>query len=178
VFAEVPDLDDDEVAVPRPAGPPRPATPPAEGRARPVERDEEGGQRRRRGRGRGGRSGEGRSSEGRVEPRADQRGERRDVRPPPSRPLDDVDLDDDDNDELLARPPYPAQSPARLAAGAVHDDLDLDDEMEEDREGGHPVHKKIPTWQDAVGVLIDANMADRTTTPNRPQRGRGGRGRR
>jgi hypothetical protein len=55
------------------------------------------------------------------------------------------------------------------------DELEIDDEAE-DREGGYPVHKKIPTWEDAVGILIDANMAARANSPDRHRRGRGGRG--
>jgi hypothetical protein len=47
-------------------------------------------------------------------------------------------------------------------------------------EAGHTGHKKIPTWQDAVGILIDANMTSRANSPDRGgHRGRrgGGRGR-
>jgi hypothetical protein len=52
--------------------------------------------------------------------------------------------------------------------------LDDLDEGDEDVVGGSPTHKQIPTWEDAVGLLIDANMASRQ---NNPDRGRG-RGRR
>jgi hypothetical protein len=59
----------------------------------------------------------------------------------------------------------------------------LDDELRgeldaaEESHGGVPTHKKIPTWDEAVGILIDANMAARANSPDR-DRGRGrGRGR-
>jgi hypothetical protein len=53
-----------------------------------------------------------------------------------------------------------------------HDDLGGDEE----EIGGYPSHKKIPTWDEAVGVMIDANMASRASNPDR-DRGRGGGGR-
>jgi hypothetical protein len=40
---------------------------------------------------------------------------------------------------------------------------------------GHPTHKKIPTWEEAVGILVEANMAARADRPDR-DRGRGGGG--
>jgi hypothetical protein len=54
-----------------------------------------------------------------------------------------------------------------------HDDLGGDDE----EVGGYSTHKKIPTWDEAVGVMIDANMASRASHPDRDRdRGRGGGG--
>jgi hypothetical protein len=51
-------------------------------------------------------------------------------------------------------------------------------DMAEESHGGVPTHKKIPTWDEAVGILIDANMATRANSPD-CDRGRGrGRGRR
>ena len=64
--------------------------------------------------------------------------------------------------------------------GDFEDDLasDLDDEA--DSHGDLPTHKKIPTWDEAVGMLIEANMATRGNDRDRDRgygRGRGGRGR-
>jgi hypothetical protein len=164
VFDELPDLDEEEVDLPRPA------TPPAEGRSAAQERDERGGRRRRR-RGRGGRS------ERRGEPREGQRSDRREPRPPPADALDlDAEVDDlRDDEELIGEPPAGVARPRSV--GAADDDTDLEEDVAEGRESGQPVHKKIPTWEDAVGVLIDANMAARANNPDRPRgrRGRGGR---
>jgi hypothetical protein len=46
-------------------------------------------------------------------------------------------------------------------------------ELDEEGGEGH-AHKKIPTWQETVGVLIDGNMSMRSERPET----RGGRGRR
>jgi hypothetical protein len=52
----------------------------------------------------------------------------------------------------------------------------MDDDDSAD--GGSPSHKKIPTWEEAVNLLIDTNMAARANSPDRGDRGRGrGRGR-
>jgi hypothetical protein len=58
----------------------------------------------------------------------------------------------------------------------------VDDEpSEHDLEEGHPTHRRIPTWGDAIGSIVDANLASRTSDsgrgPHRGGRGRGGRGR-
>jgi ribonuclease E len=78
-------------------------------------------------------------------------------------------------------------APRSQAAEAMHasqgdfeDDLagDLDDEAV--GQGDLPTHKKIPTWDEAVGMLIEANMATRGNDRDRDRgygRGRGGRGR-
>ena len=47
---------------------------------------------------------------------------------------------------------------------------DLDDDVE------RAAHHGIPTWEEAVGVVIAANMEARTKNPGSP-RNRGGRGR-
>lgn len=38
-------------------------------------------------------------------------------------------------------------------------------------------HRKIPTWSDAIGNIVDKNLASRSKNSNAPRRGRGGRGR-
>src|SRR4029453_7004205 len=104
------------------------------------------------------------------EGRSPERSERREVRLPPAEDLLEV-PDEDDRDFL----PPPAS--ARPSA-PIDDDLELEDEPDQEVAGGHAGHKKIPTWQDAVGLLIDANMATRANSPDRGHRGRrGGRGR-
>jgi hypothetical protein len=123
-------------------------------RDREPQRDQEGGRHRgRRGRGRG-RDGEerieGRTSAAGASQEGESRyGQRRAPQPPPAR-------HDDETDDL---------------------DLHLEhDEGDEETGAGAPTHKKIPTWDEAVGLLIDANMASRANSPER-DRGRGGRGR-
>jgi ribonuclease E len=85
-----------------------------------------------------------------------------------------------DEEERFGPPPEPRPPAPRVAREADEepdDDLLGDgDEGEEGQGGDVPTHKKIPTWEEAVGILIDANMAGRG--PER-DRGRGrGRGRR
>jgi hypothetical protein len=109
---------------------------------------------------------EGRSRRGRHDRGSRGRqpsGERSDYGPPPlddELPLGDVSRDQPELDE-----------------GEPHQD---------DAASGAPTHKKIPTWEEAVGILIDANMTARANNPDRDRdrgrgggggRGRGGRGR-
>jgi hypothetical protein len=92
------------------------------------------------------------------------------MRQPPALAADDL-----DDDDLIDRDYLPA--PAGRGSAPVSDELDHEDDLELDREEGHPIHKKIPTWEEAVGVLVEANMASRANSPDRPHRGRGrGRG--
>ena len=71
-----------------------------------------------------------------------------------------------------------------------HDDDDHDDDDHDlladhdDEEGdSHSPHRKIPTWEETVGILITANMESRSKNPHggggghHRGRGRGGRGR-
>jgi hypothetical protein len=56
------------------------------------------------------------------------------------------------------------------------------DEEEDDTEEDHvdfAEHRGIPTWQEAVGLVVGANMEARAKNPSgsRGGRGRGGRGR-
>jgi hypothetical protein len=175
VFGEFDDLDDDI--------PPRPA-PATEGRAE----DDDRGRRRGRGqRGRGGRSrddrpaegrsAEGRSTEGRAgEGRGEQRPPRREARP--SR-------DAGRTEDLGDTRGYARRPPRSEAIDTDELDIELAGDVEGDMEDadhveGHTGHKKIPTWQEAVGLLIDANMAARSSSPDRGHGGhrgrRGGRG--
>ncbi len=85
------------------------------------------------------------------------------------------------------RPPRDQRPPTGRGARPVDDELDddlhaVDIEDDEVGESGLPTHSKIPTWDEAVNLLIDANMATRASNPDRGGggdrgRGRGGRGR-
>jgi hypothetical protein len=89
---------------------------------------------------------------------------------------------EEDERERFGAPRSERQPPARTSQEAedeIDDDLQgIADEADEGRPGDVPTHKKIPTWDEAVGILIEANMASRANNPER-ERGRGrGRGRR
>ena len=129
---------------------------------------------------------EGRSRRGRRGGRGRGRGDRERERPPAGpRPTD-------------YGPGPRSESGGGLRNERLEDDLPLDEEAAdielagepEEDEGpasGHPTHKKIPTWEEAVGILVEANMAARADRPDRDRgrggggggggRGRGGRGR-
>jgi hypothetical protein len=54
---------------------------------------------------------------------------------------------------------------------------------DDDGEASPSSHKSIPTWQEAIGVMVETNMQSRKNSPQRPSggsrergRGRGGRG--
>jgi len=131
---------------------------------RDVVDEREGGRRRRRGRGRGHRDREDREGPEaeRGAPFGPQReepfGQRRDEPMTGER----LSREDEDLDE--------------------HEPLGELDEGDEEQGGGLPTHKKIPTWEDALAILIEANMANHAANPDRDRgRGRGngrGRGRR
>jgi len=68
------------------------------------------------------------------------------------------------------------------------DDLQGDD-LQEDEAGtdpdrprtkgrGRQLHRNLPTWSEAIGMIVDANLEQHAKSPNKPQasRGRGGRG--
>ena len=38
-------------------------------------------------------------------------------------------------------------------------------------------HRNIPTWSEAIGMIVDANLEQRAKSPSKPQSSRGGRGR-
>jgi hypothetical protein len=82
-----------------------------------------------------------------------------------ARPAADDDDDDDDDDEPLLQ-------------------ADDGEEGDDDESGGSPrraSHKNIPTWSDAIGVMVETNLQSRKNSPQRPtggrERSRGGRGR-
>lgn len=133
---------------------------------------------RRRRRGRGGRKSE---EAGDREKRPSRDGERSAEVEPKSGPRrhaapDDMDLDDDEEEDLDSN---------------FLDEDEADDESEvgegeEKRDPGKTVplsHRNIPTWEEAIGVIVDANSqtrSERKRSPHPPSRGgsaRGGRAR-
>jgi hypothetical protein len=79
--------------------------------------------------------------------------------------------------------PADAHSPADDLDDELSDDLGAEAADSEVGPGGDlPTHRKIPTWDEAVGILIEANMANRGSDRDRDRdRDRGrhrGRGRR
>ena len=83
---------------------------------------------------------------------------------------DDDDEDEEDDDEMAV-----TESPGRV---------DADDDDDDDDGLPRESHKNIPTWSEAIGVMVDTNMESRKNSPSRPSgprdrgrgRGRGGRG--
>lgn len=130
--------------------------------------------RRRRGRGRG----------------ADSAAEPTSATEPPARSQAYADEDEDVEDDADYLPaPTSRREPTRSAVPArgrrsetpssrVPASNDLDEEDDDDVVD-HGEHRSIPTWQDAIGLVVGANMEARAKNPggNRGGRGRGGRGR-
>jgi ribonuclease E len=132
--------------------------PSAEGGDRPkMERDENGEPRRRRRRRRGGRGGRDR--------------ETTDARPAAetSEHHDDDDVLDVDEESITRE---------RIRAEGLVDDLD-DEPHGEGGDEGHLAHRGIPTWEEAVGMIINVNLEARAKHPHSSggQHHRGGRGR-
>ena len=63
-----------------------------------------------------------------------------------------------------------------LSHAAVGDEDDHLDGTDDD-DVGRPTHRGIPTWDEAVGIVITRNMEARAKNPGGQQRSRGGRGR-
>ena len=56
--------------------------------------------------------------------------------------------------------------------------MGADDEGEEDGGiGARTSHKSIPSWGEAIGVMVELNMQARKNSPQRPSSPRGDRGR-
>lgn len=123
---------------------------PPSGERQPRERDDERGRRGRRGRGRG---------------RGRDRDRTADERPAHRR---------SEEPQRMGSPRNEAAERLHSADDEIDEELSAEmDEADEGRGGDVPTHKKIPTWEEAVNILIDANMANRG-----PERDRGyGRGR-
>lgn len=148
----------------------------AEGEVRPVGDEEEPRRRRRRRRGRRGRKrdGEDRGTEPRPDRPAAVPGPRlaEDELPEADEPLFD---DEEDLDEDLLR------ADTRQHGHAVSDNgAEVDDDGDDDGELKHG-HKGIPTWEEAIGLIVAGNLEARAKNPHSGgpprRRGRGGRGR-
>lgn len=82
--------------------------------------------------------------------------------------LTSIGSEDEDNDALLVEP----------VRTSSRDDLDDDHLDEADDDGGERlVHRGIPTWEEAVGVVVSRNMEARAKNPAGQQRSRGNRNR-
>lgn len=113
-------------------------------------------------------------------PRVDERSSR-------AEEIDELD-DDRDMDDLLDEDDLEDEAES-LAPVDDHDDLDdenHEDDLLADQDEGeegdvHAPHRKIPTWEETVGILISSNMESRAKNPHsgghHRGRGRGGRGR-
>jgi ribonuclease E len=88
---------------------------------------------------------------------------------------DDLFLEDEDETE--EREERPRRGRRRRPAAAEDEAAEIDEDEEEDEldSGGEPrpAHRKIPTWEDAVSVVVDLNLESRARSP-----GGGGRRRR
>ncbi len=52
-----------------------------------------------------------------------------------------------------------------------------DGEDSENPKRGRQRHRNIPTWSEAIGMIVDSNLEERAKSPSKPQSSRGGRGR-
>jgi hypothetical protein len=59
---------------------------------------------------------------------------------------------------------------------SLSDDVD-DDDSDPSSSRRRPSHRNITTWQDAVGVIVAANIESRAKSPQNGSPGRGGRSR-
>ena len=94
----------------------------------------------------------------------------------------------DDEGEKKARRPRRRRSGQRTrpveasSESGFDEDLEGDAEQEDDPdrpsgEGrGRQLHRNLPTWSDAIGMIVDANLELRAKSPSKPQSSRGGRG--
>jgi hypothetical protein len=156
---------------------------PGSGRAEPS--DERGGRRRRKRRGRKRSEGrEGRSGERETESadRGDSGAERR---PRGGREKGSEGRGQEEKSRYVSNSFEDAEvllEPEELTAAlpADHSESDDDDHDSDDEGRDFKSHKSIPTWSEAIGVIIDANMESRAKNPatGGSSRGRGGWGHR
>ncbi len=119
----------------------------------PADESSERPRRRRSRRGRGGRGQAASETREAVEERPAARNGRRTKRPP-------VEDDEDDSADL-----------------AIPIEGDADGDEDDEGSPARAVHKSIPSWSDAISVMVDTNMVARKNSPQRPSGQRGGRGR-
>ncbi len=60
--------------------------------------------------------------------------------------------------------------------GDEADDADSDDSQPRGAGRGRQLHRNLPTWSEAIGMIVDANLEQRAKSPSKPQASRGGRG--
>jgi hypothetical protein len=137
--------------------------------AEAVEPAEEEGDRRRRPRRR------------RRRTRGGERTGERESRPAASKDMEDVeeaeqiDASDDlladedaEEEEVEAREERSTRERRRrreTAEPQSEDDANLGDEFDDELDGERPAHRKIPTWEEAVGLVISVNMESRAKSP-------------
>ena len=78
----------------------------------------------------------------------------------------------------MQEPPEFGEQEGEAAHADMDESGDFEDEGEDDEDGGESPRigfRNIPTWQDAIGVMIAKNMESRARNPG-GSRGPGGRG--
>ncbi len=93
-----------------------------------------------------------------------------------------------DSDDALATPNESDSTSALNDDADDSDDDDADDADDDDADSTEEPrtaaktragHRNLPTWSEAIGVIVDANLQQRNKTPSKPSsprgRGRGGR---
>jgi len=93
---------------------------------------------------------------------------------PKTRPTDSADPVHDEDDEIDVDEESITRE--RIRAEGLTDDLD-DPQDEEGGEDAHLFHRGIPTWEEAVGMIVNVNLESRAKNPNSSSGNRGGRGR-
>ncbi|QEG35345.1 hypothetical protein [Bythopirellula goksoeyrii] len=97
------------------------------------------------------------------------------------RSKDDKELTPEEEDSRIKQ-----RLASQLGEDDDDDDDDLDDELLDDdgspsATGSRPSHRNLPTWDEAIGVIVDTNLSQRSKQPARQSsgssrgRGRGGR---
>lgn len=86
----------------------------------------------------------------------------------------DVEREDSLSDDLLDIGEMPSKesfaATAERASDATDDDFDHESEL-------HKGHRAVPSWEEAVGFLVSANLESRARSPESRGQHRGGRGR-
>jgi hypothetical protein len=84
----------------------------------------------------------------------------------------------DDEDDIAAPLAEPVESIAPPSGEHDFDDTSADDDEGDDGDHSRKMHHNIPTWTDAIGMVIDHNLELRAKSGHTNQpRGRRGRGR-
>ncbi len=100
---------------------------------------------------------------------------------------DQEELSEEDSTEEKKRRPRRRRSGQRSRPVEASDESTLDEQSLDDTEEaatdrprsagrGRQLHRNLPTWSDAIGMIVDANLEQRAKSPSKPQSSRGGRG--